>query len=360
MQIQCKYRGIKGILKTYDYAVRLAHMITEKAKHRAKVLTFWKTYGLKATKDAFNTKRSTLYEWQRRLRNGNGKLETLNPGKRTPQTKRKRIWKFEIIQMIKELRTQHPNLGKDKIYDELEPWCRERGWECPSESTIGRIIKDAGGLRIYPQKVSHFGKVKKLKRVKKLRKPKDFIPQYPGHLVALDTIVRIVMGRRIYIITFVDIYSRVAFAYATTSHASKAAADFFILIQKAFPYKIKYLITDNGSEFMKHFSEELKRQHVIHWHTYPRCPKMNAHCERFNRTIQEEFVDFHAHQLLNTDIFNAELANYLIWYNTKRSHHSLNRVSPFQFLTNYHHQSSLGWTYTLYCKANTIAVQLFI
>jgi len=348
MQIQCKYRGIKGILKVYDYGVRLAHMITEQAKHRAKVLTFWKTYGLKATKDAFKVGRSSLFEWQKRLDESGGKLKSLNPGKRTPQTKRKRIWRQEIISQIKLMREEHPNLGKDKIYDELESWCKVRGWECPSESTIGRLIKDAGGLRIYPQKVSHFGKVKKLKRVKKLRKPKGFVPQCPGHLVSLDTIVRIVMGRRIYIITFVDIYSRIAFAYATTSHASKAATDFFILIQKAFPYEIKYLLTDNGSEFMKHFSEELKRQHVTHWHTYPKCPKMNAHCERFNRTIQEEFVDYHAYQLLNTHIFNAELAKYLIWYNTKRSHHSLDRVSPLEYLNNYHRQSRLGWTYTNY------------
>ena len=32
---------------------------------------------------------------------------------------------------------------------------------------------------------------------------------------------------------------------------------------------------------------------AVHSHTYPRTPKMNAHCERFNRTVQEEFVDVH-------------------------------------------------------------------
>lgn len=346
MQIHSKYRGIKGILKVYDYGVRLAYMITEEAKHRAKVLTFWKTYGLKATQAAFHDiGRSTLFEWQRRLAESGGRLESLNPGKRTPQTKRKRIWKVEIIEKIKELRN-HPNLGKDKVYDELKPWCKEKGLKCPSESTIGRLIKDCGGLRVYPKKVSHFGKIKPIKRRKKIRKPKDFVPKHPGHLVSLDTIVKIVFGKRIYIVTFVDVYSRIAFAWATTSHASLAATKFFLLIKKAFPYKIGHLLTDNGSEFMKHFSEELKKQHIIHWHTYPRCPKMNAHCERFNRTIQEEFVDYHNPELLNVDLFNGKLAEYLIWYNTKRSHHSLGRISPLQYLNNFHRQSRLGWTYT--------------
>jgi len=310
------------------------------------VLTFWKTYGLKATKEAFKVGRSTLFEWQHRLDKGSSKLESLNLGKRTPKVKRKRIWRPEIVQQIKILRNNHPNLGKDKIYDELEPWCKERRFECPRESTIGRLIKDCGGLRTFPQKVSHFGKVKKNKPQRKQPKPKDFVPQYPGHLVSLDTIVRIVFGQRIYIITFIDVYSRVAFAWATSSHASKAATDFFILIKKAFPYQIKYLLTDNGSEFMKHFAKELKKQHITHWHTYPKCPKMNSHCERFNRTVQEEFVDYHAHELLNINLFNRKLAEYLIWYNTQRSHHSLNRLSPLQFLNNYHLQSSLGCTYT--------------
>ena len=40
---------------------------------------------------------------------------------------------------------------------------------------------------------------------------------------------------------------------------------------------------------------------------------MNAHCERFNRTIQENFVDYHE-DLLFTDLdgFNQKLADWLV------------------------------------------------
>jgi len=48
---------------------------------------------------------------------------------------------------------------------------------------------------------------------------------------------------------------------------------------------------------MKDFSDEIKRLHLVHYHTYPRTPKMNAHIERFNRTVQEEFIDYHIHDL---------------------------------------------------------------
>ena len=40
---------------------------------------------------------------------------------------------------------------------------------------------------------------------------------------------------------------------------------------------------------------------------------MNAHCERFNRTIQEQFVDWHE-ALLFTD--NQKWGQWLIDYNT--------------------------------------------
>jgi hypothetical protein len=59
---------------------------------------------------------------------------------------------------------------------------------------------------------------------------------------------------------------------------------------------------------------------------------MNAHDERFNRTIQEEFVDYHEPELLNPDLFNQKLIEYLLWYNGERPHWSLGLKSPIQFL----------------------------
>jgi len=53
--------------------------------------------------------------------------------------------------------------------------------------------------------------------------------------------------------------------------------------------------------------EEIKRLHLTHYHTYPRTPKMNAHCERFNRTVQDEFVDYHLDEMIEPDVFNQKL-----------------------------------------------------
>lgn len=329
-------------------------MIQEKAKQRCRILAFWEKHGTVATEEAFKVKGRTLFNWQRKLEEGGGKLESLNDGNRAPKKRRKRLWDERIIEEVKRFRILHPNLGKDKIYPLLLPFCQSSGLRCPKEKTIGRLIKDLGGLRVYPKKLSHFGRELRINRQKVIRKPKDFKTTHIGHLVALDTIERFVNGIRRYVITFEDIHTRFGFAWATSSHASLSAKEFFTLCLKVFPYPIDFVLTDNGSEFKKHFSEELRRLHLTHYHTYPRTPKMNAHCERFNRTLQEEFVDYHANLLLDTEEFNRKLMDYLIFYNTERVHCAFqNKLSPVQFMVSSPYypltgdrECKSGWPYT--------------
>ncbi|MBI4652984.1 transposase [Candidatus Kuenenbacteria bacterium] len=377
--IHCKYTGVKGFLRLHNYALKWAYMITKKAKCKIKVLSFWEKHGLEATLDAFPVKRSTFFLWKKKLKESSGKLEALNEERRTPRTKRKRIWPCKIRDKIKNLREEHPNLGPEKLYPLLLVFCNENNLICPKPRTVARIIADdPEKMRIFPKKISHFGKVRPLKRQRVLRKPKDLKALYPGHLVALDTIEKFINGTKRYIITFEDIHTRFSFAWATISHASLAAKEFFNLCLKVFPYSFNflYVLTDNGSEFKKHFAEELKRLHLLHFHTYPKTPKMNAHVERFNRTIQEEFVDYHLDELMEPDTFNNLLIDYLIFYNTERVHCAFkNKLSPMQFMLQWQEkallklklsnltlnqpinisiktpmESNFGWHYTEGCK----------
>jgi len=333
MHIFSKFRGTKGFISTWERVIRFRYMITEEAKQRTRILAFWEKYGAEAVEEAFGTKRRTLFDWQRRLKEGGGKLESLSSLSKAPKQKRKRIWNELIISEIKRLRWTHPNLGKEKLYPELKEFCDLCNLKCPKPRTIGRLIVDLGGLRLFPQKLSHFGKTVKVNRRKVMRKPKDFVALYPGHCVAFDTIEKIVDGCRRYIITFEDLYTRFSFAWSATSHASLAAEEFFNICKQIFPFSFDFVLTDNGSEFKKHFDEKVRGLHMTHYHTYPRTPKMNAHCERFNRTIQEEFVDYHMPLLKTPDDFNKVLMEYLFWFNTKRVHCAFgNKLSPVQFM----------------------------
>ena len=206
-------------------------MITEQAKERCRVLTFWKKHGTEATDEAFGVKRRTLFLWQKNLKEGGGKLEALNSKKKTPKNKRRRIWDYRLLEEIKRLRIEHPNLGADKIHPLLLDFADVLGIvKVPGSSTIERLIIDLGGLRTSPQKLSHFGRVIKVNRQKVLRKPKDFKVLYPGHVLALDTIEKQRNGTRMYILTAIDIFTRTTFSIATRSHSSKTFAHFLILV----------------------------------------------------------------------------------------------------------------------------------
>lgn len=121
-------------------------------------------------------------------------------------------------------------------------------------------------MRAVPTRLTAKGKPNVRNKQPKLHKPKGFKAHYPGHCAAFDTIECVKAGCRRYIITFTDIYSRFAFAWATTSHASQAARQFFLMVLKVFPFPIAFVLTDQGSEFKKAFAEALKNQHKVHWH----------------------------------------------------------------------------------------------
>ena len=120
---------------------------------------------------------------------------------------------------------------------------------------------------------------------------------------------------------------------------------------------MKHVLTDNGSEFKKEFDQAVES----HWHTYPRTPKMNAHCERFNRTLQDELVDYNLYDLVNTDEFNKKMVDYLLWYNLKRPHYALGQISPVDYIKinedKYKKKCNMLWTHTSKIGASNLVVK---
>src|SRR5699024_11601972 len=62
-------------------------------------------------------------------------------------------------------------------------------------------------------------------------------------------------------------------------------------LARLFPVGISQIITDNGKEFLGNFDKTLQEAAIKHLWTYPYTPKMNAICERFNRTLREQFIE---------------------------------------------------------------------
>jgi hypothetical protein len=149
-----------------------------------------------------------------------------------------------------------------------------------------------------------------------------FKPKAKGELIQTDTIIILYFGKRYYILTAIDVFNRLAFAKVYESHSSKTASIFIKETIEYFKYSIQRIQTDNGSEFNLHFEIVCKELNIIHYYNYPRSPKMNAYIERFNRTLQEEFLNKAKHLLIRNDLerINLHLNEYLKYYNTIRPH----------------------------------------
>ena len=356
MQIIRISYGVRGFAILYNDSLKY-RMLTEKAKHKVRVIVFWEKHGLEAALDAFPHKRSTLFNWKRILAENNGKLESLNEKSTSPKSKRKRIVDQNIEQFIIDLRTAHPRTGKEKLKPLLDRYCKDRGIKIISIPTIGRIILDLKKKNKIPQnkKLSYyarsdsFSERNAIKR-KKIRR-KDYMPENAGDLVQVDTIVKFINGIKRYIVTAIDLKSEFGFAYAYTNHSSKSTADFFQKFQSVAPFTIKRIQTDNGSEFDNLFRDYAERQNITHFHNYPRCPKMNAVVERFNRTIHEDFIDWNREMMVEKiDGFNTKLIEWLLWYNTERPHQTLHQIPPMQYIINSlilaPEKSKMMWTST--------------
>jgi len=178
---------------------------------------------------------------------------------------------------------------------------------------------------------------------------KGYKPRRSEALVQMDSIYVFVDGIKRYIITVVDLRSRFAFAYAYKRLSSRSGADFMEKFMKVSPFDLQHIQTDNGGEFEKEFERLVEREKVIHFFNYPRRPQSNGHIERFNRSLEEEFLLYHLNELAeDIDGFNRRLMHWLVFYNTRRPHHSLSLRSPVKYLIEKENFSHMLWTYTFF------------
>ena len=221
-------------------------------------------------------------------------------------------------------------MDKTTITPPLSAACLRTGLKPPSESTVGRIIHDLKARGRLPGRVragidGRTGKlhIREARKAAKRMRRKGFYPKLPGELVEIDTVDIFVDGLKRYLVTAIDLPTRFAFAYIYRSSSSACARDFLYKLMEVAPFDIARVQTDNGHEFLKHFIHACEVRNLVHFFNYPRHPQSNAHLERFNRTIQEQFANFHTDYLDEIEAFNRELMKYLIWYNTEKVHRGM-------------------------------------
>jgi transposase InsO family protein len=161
----------------------------------------------------------------------------------------------------------------------------------------------------------------------------EFESEHPGYCGAQDTFyVGTLKGvGRIYQQTFIDTYTKVAFAKLYTQKTPVTAAD--LLNDRVLPFfeeqgiPLLRILTDRGSEYCGRYEHHAFELYLVvegieHTRTRAKSPQTNGICERLHKTVLNEFyrVTFRKRFYKTLDELQADLDDYLAGYNAERPH----------------------------------------
>ncbi|MBL8286295.1 MAG: transposase family protein, partial [Acinetobacter johnsonii] len=156
---------------------------------------------------------------------------------------------------------------------------------------------------------------------------------HPGYLGAQDTFyVGNLKGvGRIYQQTFIDTYSKVVHCKLYTTKTPITAAD--LLNDRVLPFyqsqdlPMLRILTDRGTEYCGKVEQHdyelyLAVNDIDHTKTKAASPQTNGICERFHKTILQEFyqITFRKKLYSSLEELQVDLDDWLKFYNTERTH----------------------------------------
>jgi len=281
--------------------------------------------------------RDTFY----RVRNAyeEGGIEGLKEKSRRVPNVRNRVPEH-LEQAVVELAVENPSLGQKRVSDEL----RQRGVFISAAGV--RCVWLRHGLETFKKRlkaleehVAKTGEVLTEAQLRAMEKAKEekvawgeIETEHVGYLGSQDTFyIGTLKGvGRIYQQTFIDTYSNVGFAKLYNSKHPINSAD--LLNDRVIPFFDKYgisllrVLTDRGTEFCgkpdtHEYQLFLALNDIDHSKTKVKNPQTNGICERFHKTILDEFyhIAFRKKIYLGVDELQQDLDEWMHKYNTRRT-----------------------------------------
>ncbi len=298
---------------------------------RRSLLIYAQRWGVTRACKAFGLSRTTFYKI---------KKDFLETGSLAPKIRRRPKMPNEIAlsrkKLLLKLVQQHPSWGLDRYAYAFRQQGIQIGRNC-IQSHLRRFNLNKRYKRlVYIETLKNDNKPVTEKALRTIKRTfnKIKIGQWPGHIVALDTFyVGCLKGvGRIYQLSGIDICSRFAWTKLYTSKEQVSSIDFVesTLIPKFYQnnVEIESVLTDNGSEFIGNKFQQMLFDYDIVHHRIPKGkPMMNGYCERFQRTVYEEFYQhtFRTRFFKSLEELQESLNKYLVYYNFERAHFGIQK-----------------------------------
>jgi transposase InsO family protein len=282
--------------------------------------------------------RDTFYRYQQAKSSG-GVEALLQKNKRTPNLKNR--VDAAIEQAVLDYAIEQPAHGQVRVSNEL----RKRGTFVSPSGVRSiwlrhEIANFKQRLTALEKHIAATGAVLTEAQVVALEKKRDddiacgeIETAHPGYLGSQDTFyVGTMKGvGRIYQQTFVDTYCKVAFAKLYSTKTPITAAD--LLNDRVLPFFEEHqvgmlrILTDRGTEFCGKLENHdyqlyLAMNDIEHTRTKAASPQTNGICERFHKTILQEFyqVTFRKKIYESIEQLQSDLDSWLYHYNHERTH----------------------------------------
>lgn len=268
-----------------------------------------------------------------------GEAALIEISRRKPNVKNR--VESHIERVVVEMGYEYPAYGQQRASNEL----MKRGivvspagvrciWLRHDLETFGKRLKALEAKVAQEGIILTESQLVALEKAKEEKVARGEIETYhPGYLGSQDTYyVGTIKGvGRIYQQSFVDTYAKVAQAKLYQSKDAITAAD--LLNDKVIPMyeeqgiRLLRIMTDRGTEYCGKLENHpyqlyLDLEDIEHTKIKAKSPQTNGICERFHRTIQDEFysIIFRKKVFSSVEELQTELDNWIEWYNRDRTH----------------------------------------
>ena len=304
--------------------------LSPKAQEKLEWIIFYHTIARKNalhTASYFGISPKTLYKWLKRFDEKN--LCTLEEKSRRPlKTRGWMVTKEEELNIV-DLRKRNLELGKKKLQVRYE---KEYG----KRISTWKIERAVRRHNLYPDPVKHEYQVEKRKnskpkiRIHTIKEQLEQINEF-GFLWHIDAIIIWWYGQRRIIFTAIEEITKIAFGRVCKTNTSSFAEDFLKRLMYLTEGEINIMHQDNGSEFQGAFERVCETLGILQIYSRPHTPKDNPALERFNNTIQYEWLEYSEVGLDDIEEANKDLTKWLVKYNSYRPHQALDYKTPLEY-----------------------------